>query len=119
MKTAQEIFNQLQKLKNERKTLNAVYRDALANSSEYQQLTEELKIIRDKRQMVIQAISSDLRSELDRLDDLKGEMANDKALLADAVINQLTAGQPVVVIDEYQEKYEPVISVSFRKEGNN
>ena len=40
MKTAQEIFNQLQKLKNERKTLNSVYRDALANSSEYQQLTE-------------------------------------------------------------------------------
>ena len=28
-------------------------------------------------------------------------------------------GEPVVVVDEYQEKYEPVISVNFRKEGNN
>ena len=28
MKTAQEMFNQLQKLKGERKTLSAVYRDA-------------------------------------------------------------------------------------------
>lgn len=119
MKTAQEMFNQLQKLKGERKTLSAVYRDALANSSEYQKLTEELKTIRERRKMVIQAIDSDLRSELDRLDDLKDEIANDKALLADAVINQLTKGEPVVVVDEYQEKYEPVISVSFRKEGNN
>ena len=75
--------------------------------------------MREKRKMVVQAIDSDLRSELDRLDDLKDEMANDKALLADAVIDQLTKGQPVVVVDEYQEKYEPVISVTFRKEGNN
>lgn len=119
MKTAQEMFNQLQNLKSERKTLSAVYRDALVSSAEYQKLTEELKVLREKRKMIVQAIDGDLRSELDRLDDLKDEMANDKALLADAVINQLTKGEPVVVVDEYQEKYEPVISVSFRKEGNN
>jgi len=119
MKTAQEMFNQLQTLKSERKTLNSVYRDALVSSSEYQKLTEELKTLREKRKMVIQAIDGDLRSELDRLDDLKDEMSNDKALLADAVINQLTKGEPVIVVDENQEKYEPVISVNFRKEGSN
>lgn len=119
MKTAQEMFNQLQNLKSERKALSAVYRDALISSVEYQKLTEELKALREKRKIIIQAIDSDLRNELDRLDDLKDEMANDKALLADAVINQLTKGEPVIVVDEYQEKYEPIISVSFRKEGNN
>lgn len=119
MKTAQEMFNQLQNLKNERKALSSVYRDALANSSEYQKLTEELKTLRERRKMVVQAIDADLRNELDRLDDLKDEMANDKALLTDAVISQLTKGEPVIVVDEYQEKYEPVFSVVFRKEGSN
>jgi replication-associated recombination protein RarA len=119
MKTAQEMFNQLQALKGERKELSSVYRDALANSAEYKKLTEEIKVLRDKRKMVTQAIDGDLRSELDRLDDLKDEMTNDKALLADAVINQLTKGETITVIDENQEKYEPVISVVFRKEGSN
>lgn len=119
MKTAQEIFNQLQNLKNERKSLNSIYHDALANSAEYKRLTDEIKLLREKRKTIIQAIDGDLRSELDRLDDLKDEMANDKALLADAVVNHLTKGEPIVVVDENQEKYEPIISVNFRKEGSN
>lgn len=119
MRTAQEMFNQLQNLKGERKALQAVYRDALANSGEYKKLTDELKVLREKRKLVVQAVEADLRSELDRLDDLKDEMANDRALLTDAVISQLTKGEPVVVVDEHQEKYEPIFSVNFRKEGSN
>ncbi|HQB50979.1 MAG TPA: hypothetical protein PLT32_02035 [bacterium] len=119
MRTPQEMFNQLQELKHERKSLQAVYRDALASTGEYKRLTDEIKTMREKRKMIIQAVEADLRSELDRLDEIKDEINNDKALLADAVISQLTKGEPVVVVDEYQEKYEPVFTVTFRKEGSN
>ncbi|HNW56082.1 MAG TPA: hypothetical protein PKN62_03380 [bacterium] len=119
MRTPQEMFNQLQELKHERKSLQAVYRDALSSAGDYKKLTDEIKTMREKRKMIIQAVEADLRSELDRLDEIKNEINNDKALLADAVINQMTKGEPVTVVDEYQEKYEPVFTVTFRKEGSN
>lgn len=92
-----------------------MHRDALANSHSHQEVVEELNTLKEKKKKIEEAIKDDFRAEFDKLDTLKSDLENDKMLLADAAITQLMKGETVEIVDQYDNKYEPVFSVRFKK----
>lgn len=115
MANVQEIFDRIQKTKKEQKDIKAMYRDALANSKQLQDITEELKALKDKKKSIEDGIKSDFGSELEKLDTLKSDIDNDMMLLSDAALTLALKGQMIEVKDQYENKYEPVFRVVFKK----
>lgn len=115
MPNIQEIFNNIQKAKKEQKEIKNMYRDALANSSGYQSTLEELKALREKKKKIEEGLRDDFRAEFDKLEVLKADIDNDTMLLSDAALSEYVKGRPVEIVDEYENKYEPIFKVQFKK----
>ncbi len=111
----QEIFDRIQKIKKEQKEIKAMYRDALANSQSLQETIEEMKIIREKKKSLEEAIKSDFVSELEKLDTLKLDLENDNMLLSDAILSLAIKGELIEIKDQYENKYEPIFKVQLKK----
>ena len=115
MANAQEIFNRIKEKQKEQKILANIWRDVKANSKPYQEITEELKILKEKKQKLESGFHSELKTELAQLDALKGDIASDRELLSDLALTQLMKGETVGVTDEYDNKYQPIFTVRFQK----
>ncbi len=115
MQDIQEIFVRTQKIKKERKDLKAAYRDALVASQEYVELIEKMKTLRERKKQIEQSIKADFASEFTKLDDMKIDLESDMVLLSDITMTKLMKGESVEVKDEYDNTYEPVFSVRFKK----
>lgn len=92
-----------------------MYKDALKNSNAYQDVIEEIKKLKDRKKQIEDNIKDEFRSEFDKLETLKNDIENDNMLLSDAALSQLMSGKPVEVMDTYENKYEPIFSVKFKK----
>lgn len=110
-----EVFKRMQERKKEQRDLRALYRDALATNGEYQQLLEEIEALKAKKKKVESSIQADYKSEFDKLEGLKLNIAGDNQLLSDLAIGQLASGEAVKIIDDNQVEYEPVFAVRFKK----
>ena len=115
MANLQEVFDRIQKSKQEQKEIKSMYRDALANSKVYQTTVEDLKTLKEKKKKIEDQIKEDFRSEFDKLDTLKADIENDNMLLSDAAITKLMKGETVEVTDNKDNKYEPLFSVRFKR----
>jgi hypothetical protein len=117
MTSVQEIFNRIQKSKKEAKDIKLIYRDALANSNALKDVTEEIKALREKKKKIEDGLKEDFRSEFDKLEVLKADIENDTMLLSDAALTQYIKGEGLEIRDEYENKYEPIFKVQFKKVG--
>ncbi|MBU4216830.1 hypothetical protein L6270_03310 [Candidatus Parcubacteria bacterium] len=115
MSKLQEVFDRIQKTKKEQKELKSMFRDSLVNSKSYQEAVEDLKVLRDKKKKIEDAIKEDFNSELAKLDILKSDIDNDYMLLSDAALTKIMKGEMIEVVDEKDNKYEPIFSVKFKK----
>lgn len=115
MANIQEIFDRIQKTKKEQKDIKAMYKDALLNSKALQDVTEELKILKDKKKSIEDSIKADFSSEFDKLDTLKADLENDTMLISDATLSAALKGEIVEIKDQYENKYEPIFKVQFKK----
>lgn len=115
MADLQEVFDRIQETKKEQRDLRSSYRDALANSQSYQDTIEELRVLREKKKKIESGIKDDFRGEFDRLDRIKLDLEADKEVMSDLAFNQLIKGETIALIDQYENKYEPVFSVRFQK----
>ena len=115
MNKVQELFNRIQQSKKEQKDLKTMYADALNNHPEHQKLKDELKVMRDRKKKIEDSMKDDFSSEFSKLDTLKIDIENDKMLMTDAAMTQLMSGKTVEVIDERENRYEPVFGVKFKK----
>jgi hypothetical protein len=115
MSKLQEVFDRINESKKEQKELKKMYRDALSHSQEHQMILEEAKTIRDKKKEIESKIKADFNSEFDKMDTLKLDIENDMMLLSDAALTQMMDGKTVEIQDEYDNKYEPIFSVRFKK----
>ena len=111
----QEVFIRINESKKEQKKIRDSYKDVLSQSEEYLRITEEMKTLREKKKEIENAIKLDFSKEFDRLDTLKLDIANDTMLLSDAALTQFVNGDQVEVIDENNQKYEPIFTVKFKK----
>ncbi len=116
MVNIQEIFNRLEETKRKQKDIRKMFKDALANSSEYTEIIEKIKVLRDRRVQIEDSIKADFSSEFTKLDDYKIDIASDSELLSDAALTKLMKGETVEIVDDKDTKYVPVFSVKFKKE---
>lgn len=117
MQQIQDIFDRIQKMKKEKKELRGAYKDTLAASGPYKDIVEETKTLREKKKKMEFSVREDMRKEFERLEALEIDLASEAELLNDAAMTQLMKGETVAVTDQYQNTYEPVFSVRFKKSG--
>ncbi len=115
MQNLQEVFLRIQQTKKKQKDIRSAYKDALLNSAEYQDIAEKLKVLRDRKKQIEGTVKSEFSSEFTKLDDLKVDLESDNVLLSDIAMSQLMKGETVEAEDEFQNKYEPLFTVKFKK----
>ncbi|KKQ39859.1 MAG: hypothetical protein US57_C0007G0003 [Candidatus Moranbacteria bacterium GW2011_GWC2_37_73] len=47
MQNIQEVFNHIREMKKEQKDLRDMYKDALVQADEYEEIVEEIKVLRE------------------------------------------------------------------------
>lgn len=115
MQDIQEIWGRIQQIKKQQKDLRLAYKDALQASLEYVELSEKLKTMRERKKQIETTVKGDFASEFTKLDDLKIDLESDMTILSDIAMTKLMKGETVEVKDEYDNVYEPIFSVKFRK----
>jgi hypothetical protein len=114
-KQLQLIYDEVIEKKHEKKDLQDMYKDALANVDEYLKLADQIKELRDKKKMIELKIQNQLGRAWEKLEDLKGALDVDKVRMTDQAFTDLMDGRTVAVKDQFDNEYEPVWSVKFRK----
>ncbi len=115
MQDLQEIFNRIQETKKKQKDIRSAYKEALAASQEYIELSAKMKILRERKKQIEGSTKQDFSSEFTKLDDYDIDLESDQTLLSDAALTKLMKGETVEVKDEYDNTYEPQFSVKFKK----
>lgn len=112
----QEVFDRVKGKKAEARKLKSVYTDALATSKPYQDVLDQLKDIKGKKQAIEAEIQAQFESEFQQLERLKADIEADGQLMTDLAITTLMRGETVEVKDqETDQTFEPSFKVSFRK----
>lgn len=115
MANLQEVYNRLQETKKKQKEIRSALKEALVSSVEYQEIIDKIKSARIKKQQIESAVRSDFSSELEKMEEYALDIKSDSMLLSDAAMTKLMKGESVEITDEYNNKYEPVFSVRFKK----
>jgi len=115
MSDVQSLFNQLQDAKNEQKEIRKEYRDALLHESSYQEITEEMKVLRDKKKLIESEIQSHLGNRWERMEELKYDITETQQMISDLAMSSIMKGESLDIKDEYNVLYEPQFSVTFKK----
>lgn len=115
MANLQEVYNRIQETKKKQKDIRGALRDALLLSSEHQDITDKIKTMRIKKQQIEAAVKADFSSELDKIEEYALDLKSDMMLLSDAAMSKLMKGETVEITDEYDNRYEPIFSVQFKK----
>lgn len=115
MKDVQDVFNQQQSIKKEMKEIRKEYRDVLAQDAEYQAILEKLTELKEKKKQHELSAQRDMGSRWEKLEELKSEAKAIKEMISDISITTLMDGATVEVRDEYDNLYEPVYNVNFKK----
>lgn len=115
MQDVQEIFKRIQEAKKKQKDLKAAFGDALKGTQEYMDIGDKLKTLRERKKQIENTIKENFSSELTKIEDLKIDIASDMEILSDVALTQVMKGETVQVTDEYNNTYEPIFSVKFKK----
>lgn len=117
MANLQEVFNRIQEKKKEQKEIKKVYRDALTNTPGYQNLVDDIKTMKEKKKTVEENVQSNMGSSLEKLESLKYDIETDQEMMSDLALNKITKGEKIEIKDQYENEYEPLFTVRFRKLG--
>ena len=115
MKDLQSIFNHIQEMKKDMKTIKREYADTLANADDLELLVEELKKLKERKKQIEIRVQEQMGKRYAELEELKDEVESEQQMLNDIAMTTLMDGKTVEVMDEYQNRYEPVFSVKFKK----
>ncbi|NQU83183.1 MAG: hypothetical protein HQ536_00570 [Parcubacteria group bacterium] len=115
MSKLKEIFNRMQEAKKEQRGIRAMYRDALLGSQEYEKIVQDLEDLKIKKKQIEIGVQRDFNADFKKLEELKLDLETDKELISDIALNQYVKGESIEIVDEYDNKYEPIFSVKFKK----
>ena len=111
----QDVFSKIREMKKEQKDLKDMYKDALAQADEYEEIVEKIQELREKKKQIEARIQGELGRAWDKLEDLKLEVESNKEMMNDLALTTLMKGETVLVKDEFDNAYEPAWKVSFKK----
>ena len=115
MQNIQEIFNHVREMKKEQKDLRDMYKDALVQADEYEEIVEKITVLREKKKEIEMRIQAQLGRAYEKFEDLKHEVETEKEMMNDIALSTLMKGETVVVKDEFDNDYEPNWKVAFKK----
>lgn len=115
MQSIQEIFQRIQEAKKKQKDLRQSYTDALKTSLEYQELLDKTKTLRERKKQIEATIKEQFAGELTKLEDMKIDIASDAEMIGDLALSMMMKGETIEVKDQYDNTYEPVFRVTFKK----
>ena len=115
MSKIQDVFNRIQETKKKQKDIKTMYKDALSNSFDYQDAVDKLKKLKEKKKELENQIKNDFTSEFTKLDKLKLDLESDNLMMSDIALNHVMKGEIIEIQDGYDNKYEPLFSVKFKK----
>lgn len=115
MNDLQTVFARIKETKRKQKEIRRIYKDALEQDRAYQDLLEKIDAMKATKKSIEDDIKKELESDFQKLDAYKMHIVNDTELMADLAINQLMAGETVEIVDENDQKYEPIFTVRFKK----
>jgi sugar diacid utilization regulator len=115
MRNIQEVFDQIRQVQKEEYSLREMYKDALSNDTQYQEIIEELKVLKEKKKKIEQETQAQLGNQFVQMESLKQSIRNSKQMLSDIALSNLMDGNSIEVKDEYNNFYEPKFNVSFKK----
>jgi acetolactate synthase small subunit len=112
MRSIQEVFRHIQEKKAEQREINKFIREALASSSEYQDIKHKLEALRERRKV----LEANARSPYEeKLDLIKLDLRDSYQNLSDIALNTMMKGERVEIMDTEKGKFEPVFSVRFKR----
>ncbi|EKE11953.1 MAG: hypothetical protein ACD_14C00060G0002 [uncultured bacterium] len=115
MQNIQDVFNHIREMKKEQKDLRDMYKDALVQADEYEEIVEKIATLREKKKEIETRIQMQLGRAYEKFEDLKREVETEKEMMNDIALSTLMKGETVVVKDEYDNEYEPNWKVGFKK----
>lgn len=115
MKNLQSIFNHIQEMKKDMKTIKKEYADSLFNADDHELIVEELKKLKERKKQIEIRVQEQMGKRYAELEELKEEIESEQEMLNDIAMTTLMDGKTVEVLDEYQNRYEPLFKVSFKK----
>ena len=114
MSQLQIKFNETRELKKELKDLKEMYKDALIQDDDYEEICEEIKTLREKKKEIELRVQLQLGRAWEKIEELKDEIKVRKEIINDLAISDLMSGVTVEVRDEFENEYEPIWSVKFK-----
>ncbi len=115
MQDIQEIFNRMQTIKKQQKDIRSTYKDALDSTPEYKEINDKIKTLRERKKQIENTTKESFSSEFTKLDDFKIDLESESVMLSDVAMTKLMKGETVEVTDEYNNTYEPLFTVKFKK----
>lgn len=115
MKDLQSIFNHIQEMKKQMKEIKKEYADMLVNADDHELITEELKKLKERKKQIEIRAQEQMGKRYAELEELKDEVDSEQQMLNDIAMTTLMDGKTVEVMDEYQNRYEPLFTVKFKK----
>ncbi len=115
MSTIQDTFFKIQDTKKKQREIRSVYREALSKSYDYQDITAQIRTLREKKKKIEDGIKSEYSRELDMLDEFAESLKVEQDRISDMVLSSLAKGEIIKVRDMRNTAYDPIVKVVFRK----
>lgn len=115
MNNLQDVFSRIRETRVKAKQIRAMYKDSLAQHPEYKTIVEKIDHLKEQKKQIETQVKDDQLAEFQKLDAYKMHVKNDLEMLSDLALNQLVSGETVEVVDEDNNKYEPLFTVKFKK----
>ncbi|TSC93673.1 MAG: Uncharacterized protein Athens071425_150 [Parcubacteria group bacterium Athens0714_25] len=115
MQDIQEIFNKVKEIKKEQKDIREEYKDMLAQADDYEVIVDKATELREKKKQLEAIVQQKMGMRWQRMEDLKLEIDKLNEMISDIAIASVAEGKPISITDEYENEYEPVYKVVFRK----
>jgi predicted nuclease with TOPRIM domain len=113
----QELHKELREKKAERKKLKAAIKDELKHHARYAEVVDELATLRAEKKSIETQVRESVPQDSQKLDDLDAEIKADEELMGDLAMNLIMKNESVELRDEYENKYVPLLKVTFKKES--
>lgn len=115
MNDLQDVFNRIRETRVKAKEIRGMYKDSLTAHPEYAQIVEKIDALKLQKKQIETQVKEDQLADFQKLDAYKMHVKNDLEMLSDLALNQLVSGETVEVVDEANNKYEPLFTVKFKK----
>ena len=115
MADLKEVFSRIKETKQKQKEIRGMYKDALSQSMEYQKLLEDLDKLKIRKKEIEIGVKDEMQGDIEKLDAYRMHIKTDQEMMTDLAINQLMSGENVELVDENDQKYEPIFTVRFKK----